>query len=554
MRHFLLTLSIAICAGPIWADEFQVETTVSRVTIFPQGALITRQAFVDIPGGTHQIVFREPVESSERLPNVILPDSAGLRLISLEVADLNGVPASTQTSALYQARLAAFEAAQQALAQFELGDIALEADMAAARTVLRAVESLAGPNGQLVGSEGELNPDATLDLVTKMSVQAFEAQAKLNRAEAGLAGRDIAREALIRELEIAQAALEATPNDVTEFATFVLTVEASRRVAGALRLEGFTREAEWTPTYRLDLDYEGMEGTLAVARQALIQQNSGLNWNAARVTLSTANPFDPTQVETPRERILRLTEELPKFAPSASRDFAGATAEIGALSEPVVESIEVSNVQGAGEPVEFTLSDAVTLASGYNSGVLVEIDGFEAPVNLFAEAVAARDMTATLATEFTYDRGGVLLAGESTIFHNGAYIGEGRIPEIANGDDAKIGLGALKSLLVQHRTISQSEGDRGIISSSNSREVRTETEIVNLSSFDVPLRLYDVLPVSESDDLRVTEVSQPRPDERNIEGRRGVVQWTLDLKEGETQIIRFGYDFAWPRDFVVVPN
>ncbi|MEM9715283.1 MAG: DUF4139 domain-containing protein [Pseudomonadota bacterium] len=553
-----LTSTALVLAAPSFAADFNAESQISEITVFPRGALITRELSLDIPAGQHRILFAEPSDSLNGMPNIALPDIDGLRLISVQANGDGGIVLDV-SGATYEERRTAYQMALSDLATFEQDDIALRSEIAAAQTLLRAAESLSGPDGQLVGSQGSLNPDATIDLMVKLSGQASEATARLGRAETQLAARDIEREELQRAVEVAKQALDQATPQSRNYTGFVLTVEATAPVSGAIQIENYALQASWSPRYRLDLDYEAMEGALSLMRQAFIEQATGLNWEDAQVTLSTASPSQRTNAPLPREMLLGLIENGYN-APKISRDFASQ--ELSTMAEPAIAmltegeaaSIALPQPVGAGQPVEYSLPNPVNLPSSFNGGAVVEIDRIEAPVTLFAEAVATRDTTAMLATDYTYDRGGLLLAGPTQIFHNGAFIGQGRLPEIASGDEAKIGLGPLKSVLVTHRVISREDGDRGLITSTNAREVRTETEIVNLTGFDVPLRLYDVLPVSEEEDLNVTEVSNPRPDLRDVEGRRGVLQWNVDLTPGATEIVQFGYDLAWPKDFEILPK
>ncbi|MEM0976312.1 MAG: mucoidy inhibitor MuiA family protein [Pseudomonadota bacterium] len=555
MRGFIWAFGIVLFAFPASAKTLEVETDVSAVTVFTNGALITREVFLDLEPGQHQIVLREPSDSFQGIPTIILPAVDSIDLVSVEVVDIFGVPVPMPETAIYLERLRVLEEARQALADFKRGDIPFHADIAAAEATLRAVDSLAGPQGRLVGSEGALDPDATINLITRLSVKAFEAQAKLDKAEAELDARDIERAQLDHAVELALDAIDDLFLAATEISTIVITVDVERRMAGAIKLESYSFGAAWTPVYRVDLDYEKMKGTLGIVRQAVVQQSTNLDWTDVRLRLSTADPTTASGVVLPKSEILSLRER-PELAPVFQSD---GVVTNRSLAEPMVEAVEIVEEQpfgitnaGSAEPVEFLVPRSVTLASHRDSGLLVEIDSFEAPVELFAEAVATRDTTAMLGSEFTYDRGGLLLAGETQIFHNGAFVGRGSLPEIASGDSAKIGLGPLKSVLVKHRILSREEGDRGLITSSNAREVRTETEIVNLLNHRVPMRLYDVIPVSEAEDLRVVEVSQPSPDDRRVEGRRGVFQWNLELDRLETQVIRFGYDLAWPKDQIIV--
>ena len=54
------------------------------------------------------------------------------------------------------------------------------------------------------------------------------------------------------------------------------------------------------------------------------------------------------------------------------------------------------------------------------------------------------------------------------------------------------------------------------------------------------------MPVSESEDLKVTEILNPRPSERDVDGRRGVLRWDLDMAAGDEARIATGYDMVWP--------
>jgi len=87
-----------------------------------------------------------------------------------------------------------------------------------------------------------------------------------------------------------------------------------------------------------------------------------------------------------------------------------------------------------------------------------------------------------------------------------------------------------------------------LITSSNAREVRYETAIESYLDYAIELRVQDVIPTSESEDLVIKEVVSPRPDERDIDGKRGVIGWNLSVKPGSRQTLGIGYDMVWPSD------
>jgi hypothetical protein len=125
------------------------------------------------------------------------------------------------------------------------------------------------------------------------------------------------------------------------------------------------------------------------------------------------------------------------------------------------------------------------------------------------------------------------------------------MPEIVAGDKYPLQLGVLDGLRVDHSIIKREDGDRGLLSSSQIAESRFETVVTSLLDYDIPVRLFDRVPVSESEDLIVKEYAKPAITDRDIDGRRGVVSWNWDMQAGASQTIEFGYDLSWPSGFAV---
>ena len=171
-------------------------------------------------------------------------------------------------------------------------------------------------------------------------------------------------------------------------------------------------------------------------------------------------------------------------------------------------------------------------------------------VDLYARA-RNRNQSGFLYADITNDTGGRILPSTASLYRDGQYFGEFSMPEIVAGDEYPLQLGVLDGLLIDYAILKREDGDRGLLSSSQIAESRFKTVVTSLLDYDIPVRLYDRLPVSESEDLVIKEYANPSISEREIDGRRGVVSWNWDLAAGSSKTIEFGYDLSWPTGMAV---
>jgi hypothetical protein len=138
------------------------------------------------------------------------------------------------------------------------------------------------------------------------------------------------------------------------------------------------------------------------------------------------------------------------------------------------------------------------------------------------------------------------LPGEARLIRDGVLVGEAFIPEVANGDMFDLALGPLNGILLEKRTLEVQDGDTGIISSYNQKIEKYEVTVRSLLDYPIDVTAYAALPISESEDLTVDLDTSPAPTETDIEGRRGVVSWTLPMAAGSEETITYGWKLQWP--------
>ena len=70
----------------------------------------------------------------------------------------------------------------------------------------------------------------------------------------------------------------------------IITISSSELVTGKMNLSYFVSNAGWTPFY--DLRSEALTGKINLTYKAQVYQNTGLDWNYVKLSISTNNPYE----------------------------------------------------------------------------------------------------------------------------------------------------------------------------------------------------------------------------------------------------------------------
>ena len=68
----------------------------------------------------------------------------------------------------------------------------------------------------------------------------------------------------------------------------------------------------------------------------------------------------------------------------------------------------------------------------------------------------------------------------------------------------------------------------------------------------ISLVVYDQLPVSANQDIKVEMTGGTSPSRQNVDDKRGVLVWEGKLEPDQEQSIEFGYRVSWPSSKSIV--
>ena len=539
MRPLTLLFALALPTA-VWADDIPLSSVVSQVTLYPQGATVHRSVPFSAPAGQHDLILLD------------LPQNTDLQSVRVSVtgAQMGGVttrrdfvpPRGDRQSAAIEAAEAEVERREDALRD-------AQADIARTQLVVDAAEAQVAFLSQLGQGDGIAAQDvASLrDLAQMIGAQTLAARQSAHdaRREAEQAKRGL--KDLTEALEEARRALAALVPEREDRAMLAVSVTADTQTEGALNVTYQTYDAGWAPVYDMTLTRE--TGALTIARGAYVQQNTGENWTDVALTLSTVRPSGQTTPSTIYPLLRRIGDPVQPMQKTSDR--AAFDSEAGSLmmAEPA-PSMVMAEADFDGLAVTYSYAPPASIASGADA-LRIALGKLDTQARIEARAVPLYDQSAYLTATLTNDMNELILPGQTNLYLGDTFVGQVQGDLIAAGAEMDLSFGAIDGLRLTRMVQDREEGGSGLIRKSSDLTETVNIEIENLTGETWPVRVLDRVPYSEQEDLQINWQSDPRPNEIDVDGQRGILAWNFDLSPGETLAIQLEHDMQWPEGKVL---
>jgi uncharacterized protein (TIGR02231 family) len=531
MRIASTLLCFAMLVAPA-AAETDVGSKIDAVTVYPDGATVTRVIHVDLPQGGSVLRARDFPPGLD--PASLRVEGAGdARLV---IGAIDARPPRADRPPLDPVLENRIEALRD-----ERGGLDDKIEAANARKEFARHFAGASPAG--IGDKGEARP------LTEWR-QAFVAvEEEVAAADAAIRAAGQRQREIDRELVRLEAQRNADPPRKLEV-KIDLTAEAA--TPATLRVSYSVRGARWSPIYdaRLDSGARDRKPALELVRRAEIVQNTGEDWRDVDLAVSTvrtakggsAPDLGPLIVGYPVP--LRAESVAPaRAAPLAASPPPQMKAARGVLAEE-----REAEVDSGGFQVLFHIGDRVSIAADEGTKSF-RLSSTRIAPELLVRATPALDATGFLEASFKHDEDAPLLPGRIAIYRDGIYVGRGQMTLTAKEQPVRLGFGADDKVRIERTVLNRSEGATGIITTSKTDQREFKIAVRNGHDAAIRMAIEDQLPVSEIDDVKVEMLpGSTAPTERDVRGRRGVVAWNFELGAGEARDIRFGWRVRWPSD------
>jgi hypothetical protein len=542
----ILRLAAAAClfALPGFAQTLTADSKITSVTVYGNGAMVTRQAEVTLPPGISEVIIPDlstesgffEAESVFAALRINAPD--GVAIVAISAAQ--DLPAS-----LDRKPSASIQAAQAEVDRLD----AKVRESAAAADAIRlkakaAQEQISALGGIAQTPHGDQSIDDLRALSQMVGDETLRALQSAHKAEQEAAAAELARSDDLKALERARASLAALTPDQEKRYDLLLTLNSAGGPA-VLEITDFTDLAGWRPQFDFRLT-TGETPKLTVDRRALVIQQSGEDWNGVELILSANDLTESVSAGTLYERSQGIVE---KRVPQEYADGEGGMAE--PVMEPVIVEEQLSSnfsFDSKGLAKLYRFPVPVNIRGTSSGGTLLSLDQMEFIPEVYAQTAPIwRDLNdAYVTADFTNTSEEPIVAAMARLFLDGSLIGIDSIDYIPAGGVATVGFGPIRGLEVTRTVTDKSQGETGLLSVSNQSSELVQIDLNNLSGRDWPVRLQDRVPFSEQDDLKISYTATPPATTENLNRQRGVLEWRFDLPAGQTKQVTLETRMQWP--------
>jgi len=269
LKKSILAAALFVSTLTVKADEGQkTPSKVQKVTVFLNGAQVTRTAMVNVNAGTSQIVF-SGISAGLDAQSIQVHAAGDFTILSVK-HELDFINEQAKQQQVEDIRVAEKQIRDKISLQNSLTSIyqAEETMIAKNQTVTTETNGLDVTKLKLAL---DFQTERLTDLKQKeiaVTNQVDALNAELNKYEKQIA-------------EIGRGRTSATSN-------IIVTVLSKTALQAQFSLAYLVHDASWYPTY--DIRAKDVSSPVDISYKANVSQNSGEDWNNVKLTLSTGNP------------------------------------------------------------------------------------------------------------------------------------------------------------------------------------------------------------------------------------------------------------------------
>ncbi|MGY4573551.1 mucoidy inhibitor MuiA family protein [Bradyrhizobium sp. USDA 3256] len=549
IANYLVTTSLvlagALVAGPLHAANLDAVSQVDAVTVYPDGASVTRVITLDLPAGDSTLIARDFPMGLD--PSSLRVDGEGGAKLTIGAID------TKLPQPLLPPNLSEIDKRIEALND-ERAD--LQGLISAAEARRKFAERFAEASPAGLGEKGEARPLSEWRA-------AFSAVAD-EVATADSAIRDAERKIRVIDRDLAQLAADRTSKPPSKVEVRI-DVASQAVTKATLRVTYAVPNARWVPLYdaRLDTGARDRKPAIELVRRAEITQSTGEDWSNVALVVSTVRVARGGNAPDLRSLIVQYPQPprpLAKLSGEASMRAREALAPAPAADAVQqfrfgggrMDELEATAEIGAFQAT-FKIPGRVSVAANEGAKSL-RISTATITPDLAVRAVPVIDPTAFLEASFVQADDAPLLPGQVSIYRDGIFVGRSRMATAAKDETVRLGFGADDKVKIERTVVKRNEGSAGLIVTTSKTDERAfKTTVRNGHDFPIKVAIQDQLPVSENDDIVVEMLPSSTPaTTTNLRDKRGVLEWAFEAKAGEVRDINFAWRMRWPKDKGVV--
>ncbi|MEQ9261969.1 MAG: DUF4139 domain-containing protein [Owenweeksia sp.] len=528
MKFSLLTLALLL--GTFYlhaADKTEIDSKINKVTVFQQGAQISRTGSISLKAGTHELIF--PYLAQNLDPSSLqLRSNKSITILSISHSNnfLNeeNLPENLQS---LQDQVTNLNGKLQRIGAEE--------------EALREEKEMIKANRKIGGDQAVLNAQQLSQVATYFSKRIKEINLLLLDLQDSKQKITEERNRIQKQLQQERQAFSKRTGEVS------VSVDVPREAVFEFELMYLVRSVSWYSTY--DARVNDLSKPVELTHKAVINQQSGEDWNNVDLILATGNPSAGAQVPYMNPWYVNFYN-----SPGNIRGARSAGKVIFQDANVAYQAEEESVQADAATYQEFTVAQNLTQQEysverkqnipSSTSPATVVLREVSLPAKYEYHAKPRLDKDAFLIAKI-YDWSQFdLLNGEIALFNNNTYVGKAFLNTESPEDTLQLSLGRDQNVVVS-RTRVYSKQQKSFFGGNRIDEYTWKIEIRNNKKTAIYLILRDQVPVSQNEAIKVDikEISGGK-----LEEKSGIVKWRLNLAPAQRIEKNVSYELKYPKD------
>jgi uncharacterized protein (TIGR02231 family) len=544
----LSTLILVLFCGTLAAQESQnitADSKIKSVTVFSDRAAVKRSLSWLFPKGTITIeVPRLPAGLIDESMRVSGYGASGAKILSVRVERTFTEDSSAQRIKDMRAQIKEIDKRMNALSDRE--------------EVLKKkkdfIQILSGKTGESIARD-----------LPSERLSAADWAGMLNFIDGGLDSVNLETRAIAEEKE----ALYNRKLDLQNRAgTFrdgpgndkkgVVELSVEKPGTFTFELSYMIRGAGWYPVY----DIRSWSDTSAVelVYMAMVNQQTGEDWNDVDLELSTARPSvgaNPPELSARYLNVIEPVEHARKGVvtamPSSSMEdyIHSSPAFIGGTMGQVQSQYATVDVSRQGVSTSFIVKLPQTILSSKESK--------KVPIKTVSFSSEAECIAVPGYSEYAYTKANVvngadfpLLRGSANVFFDDNFVSTASIPLVLPREKFDLYSGVDEGIKVKKELVQEYTDDSGIMNKKRRVSYEYKISIQNFRKTDKKLTVLDQYPVSQNEQIEV-KLSDITPEPRYSAGdqEQGFLRWTYDLKPLQKEQVKYKYQVRYPQEITI---
>jgi uncharacterized protein (TIGR02231 family) len=522
-----------------------LDAPIVAVTVFVDRGRITRRGSIHLAAGAHTLVIANA-------PDTIDPESiratgrgAGIRILGVDMVTRY----VTETPDLDT------KALEKVLLDLQDRDAALNDQDTAECNQMKLLDSLRDSSGARFARAlaiGKANIDS-FKPVSQYLTDELNAVYQRRRAIA------VQKRELAREIQVTRNRLDQSGSTQSrEWHDIQVDVEANAETDLELEVVYAVSDCSWEPLYDVRL----VDNQVSLTYLAQVTQQSGEDWPAVELSLSTARPatrmtlpklapwyvnkYVPPPPQPPRTM---HRAAMPVAAPAAMQAGTGMSQDTAyTMAAPPEAEYEEAAVESSGAVVTYRVARPAAIASdGSPHKTMVTTVTLSAKLDYVIVPKVATE--AYLRARISNSSPLMLLPGKAQIFHGAEYVGAMRLPRtIAPNEEFEAQLGIEDRIKVE-RELAERTTTRTIVGNIRRVTIGYKLKLTNNLATQAHVVVSDQIPVSLSEDIKIRlQDTQPKPAEQT---EKNMLKWEFDLAPQAKREIPFTFVLEYPRDLTI---